>query len=561
MAHQLEPFPFDEFLSPHPPRLADLLIRAAAIYSMARHRAFYQAIAIRDEWIVAVSQDPHGLDGLIGAGTHVLDAPDLTILPAFEDTHNHLILTAQNMGLVPVDRAHTLAEFIDLIRQRAAQTPPGSWIQTSAAWHEVNLAEGRLPTAPELDEATQDHPVVVRRGGHVAIANSLALARAGITRETPDPQEGTIVRFPDGTPTGVLIEPPAYAPVVALMPAMTHEQMVEGLRQACREYNASGIGTVRDPWVAREQVPVYQALWERSELTVRSRLMLAPMAATLEERMAIIEGFGVRSGFGDDLLKLWGLKFGLDGGAEGGALDEPYVNNPGYRGHLLWNPDDLLTIITFAVRRGWKIGTHAIGDRAVRTLLDVYEQVIQENPGLKPGTLVLEHGFLADARQRARAIRLGIPVTVQHPLLYTLGSVLLDGWGEQRTREIMPVRAWLEEGASLSAGTDHPVSSFNPGLSLWGMVTRGTLKAGIQGPEYAIDQYTAVQLYTVAGAQLNGESHRRGTLEPRRLADLVAFRSNPITCPIDDLPSLRPVFTMVGGRAVYDPEFLIRMTG
>ncbi len=233
------------------------------------------------------------------------------------------------------------------------------------------------------------------------------------------------------------------------------------------------------------------------------------------------------------------------------------MNNPGYRGHLLWDPEELFTIINFAVRRGWKVGTHAIGDRAVRALLDVYEQVIQENPGLKPGTLVLEHGFLADARQRARAIRLGIPVTIQHPLLYTLGSVLLDGWGEQRTREIMPVRAWLEEGALLSAGTDHPVSSFNPLLALWGMVTRGTLKAGIQGPEYAIDQYTAVQLYTVAGAQLNGESNRRGALQPCRLADLVAFRSNPITCPIDDLPSLRPIFTMVGGRAVYDPEAML----
>src|SRR5438874_575500 len=103
----------------------------------------------------AVSQDPHDLDGLISADTRVLDAPDLTILPAFEDTHTHLMLAAQNMSLVPVDRAHTLAEFIDLIRQRAAQTPPGAWIQTSAAWHEVNLAEGRLPTAPELDEATR----------------------------------------------------------------------------------------------------------------------------------------------------------------------------------------------------------------------------------------------------------------------------------------------------------------------------------------------------------------------------------------------------------------------
>jgi len=540
--------------SPYTPRLADQLIRAGAMYSMAQHRVVYRAIAIRDEWIVAVSQDPHGLDGLISAGTQVLDAPDVTLLPAFEDTHNHLMFAAQNMGLVPVDRAHTLGEFIGLIRQRAAQTAAGTWIQTSAAWHEVNLAEGRLPTAPELDEATRDHPVLVRRGGHVVVANSRALALGGITRDTPDPQGGTIVRFPNGTSTGVLIEAPAYAPVIALVPPMTPKQLIEGLRLACRAYNASGIGTVRDPWVAREQIPVYQALWEQGELTVRSRIMLAPMAATLEKSMAIIEGLSFRSGFGDDLLKLWGLKFGLDGGAEGGALDEPYVNNPGYRGHLLWNPDDLFTLTNFAVRRGWKVGTHAIGDRAVRTLLDVYEQVIRENPGLRPGTLVLEHGFLADATQRARAIQLGISVTVQHPLLYTLGSVLLEGWGEQRTREIMPVRAWLDEGAALSAGTDYPVSPFNPGLSLWGMVTRGTLKVGIQGPEYAIDQYTAVQLYTVAGAQLNGESQRRGTLEPGKLADLVAFRSNPITCPIDDLPELSPVFTVVGGRAVYDPE-------
>src|SRR5437660_893046 len=250
--------------SDHPLRLADLLIRAAAIYSMAQDRAVYQAIAIRDEWIVAVSQDPHGLDGLIDADTRVLDAPDLTILPAFEDTHNHLMFAAQNMSLVPVDRAHTLAEFIDLVRQRAAQTLAGNWIQTSAAWHEVNLAEGRLPTAPELDEATRDHPVLVRRGGHVVVANSLALTLGGIMRETLDPPGGTIIRFPNGTPTGVLIEATAYAPVIALVPAMTPEQMVEGLRLACREYNASGIGTVRDPWVMREQVPVYRRCGNRA---------------------------------------------------------------------------------------------------------------------------------------------------------------------------------------------------------------------------------------------------------------------------------------------------------
>jgi predicted amidohydrolase YtcJ len=353
-----------------------------------------------------------------------------------------------------------------------------------------------------------------------------------------------------------LIEGAASEPVTKLVPPPTVAQMVEGLKQACQLYHAHGIGTVRDPLVMREQMPIYQTLWERGELTVRSRLLLAAAfgPATPAEVNAKIEGFAVRSGFGDDQLKIWGLKFGLDGGAEGAALDEPYSNNPTFRGHLLQSPEAFFEMANFAARRGWRIGTHVVGDRAVRTALDVYEQIIQENPGLPPGTLVLEHAFLANAEQRARAIRLGVWVTIQHPLLYTLGPILLQGWGEARTREVMPVRAWLDEGAVLSAGTDYPVSSYNPMLSIWGMVTRGTQHAGIQGPEYAIDQYTAVRLSTAAGAELDGESQRRGTLQTRKLADIVAYRTDPITCPLDDLPSLLPVLTMVGGRVVYDPE-------
>ena len=140
-------------------RLADSVIRAGAIYSMADDRKVYQAIAIRDEWVVAVSEDPHGLDGLISSGTTVVDEPELTILPAFDDTHNHFILGAQDISLVQADQAHSIAELIELIRQRAAQSPPGQWVRTSNAWNEANLAEGRLPTALELDQASSDHPI------------------------------------------------------------------------------------------------------------------------------------------------------------------------------------------------------------------------------------------------------------------------------------------------------------------------------------------------------------------------------------------------------------------
>ena len=303
---------------------------------------------------------------------------------------------------------------------------------------------------------------------------------------------------------------------------------------------------------------LYQAALERGRLLLRVRtLLLISPGASARDRIREIEGFALRSGFGNDWLGVWGLRFVLDGGPEGGALEAPYANDPGYSGHLNWEPEEMFAIMSAAVKMGWRIGTHAIGDRAVRTLIDVYERVIQAVPGLPPGTLVIEHAFLSDKAQRTRAIRLGVWVTVQHALLYGLGGSLVKLWGPDRARHVMPVKAWVDEGAELSGGTDYPISFYEPMQSVWGMVTRQTRDAGIQGPEYGIDVQTALSLCTTAGARLSGESDRLGTLEPGKLADIVAFRSDPTRCPIDELPSLKPVLTLVGGRATHDPEGLV----
>ena len=322
-------------------------------------------------------------------------------------------------------------------------------------------------------------------------------------------------------------------------------------------YNSLGIGAVRAPIVTRDELLAYQSLRERGELTVRCQVMFLMPRGPVDSIIEDIASLGARSGFGDDWLRIWGLKTHMDGGVEGAALYQPYSDAPNYNGNLYWNVDDLVKVVNYAVRRGWKIGAHTVGDSAVQTVLDAYERIIAANPDIKPGTLVIEHGMLAYAEQRARAIKLGIPITVQQSLLYALGAEFLTRWGEERLRQAVPIRAWLEEGAHISAGTDYPASSYDPMLNIWGMVTRGTKKAGIQEPEYAIDQYSAVQLYTAAGAHLTGESDRRGTLQAGRLADLATFRADPITCPVDELLSLRPTFTMVGGRAVYDPESII----
>jgi predicted amidohydrolase YtcJ len=210
------------------------------------------------------------------------------------------------------------------------------------------------------------------------------------------------------------------------------------------------------------------------------------------------------------------------------------------------------------VRRGWRIGTHASGDRAVRAVLDVYEAVVDQLGPLPPWTLVIEHALLSDTRQRERAVRCGVGITVQHALLWNInmGSEMLINWGAERTRQVNPLDEWLASGADLAAGTDI-VRPFNPMTNVWGMVTRGTKSAGIQGPEHAIDVASALRLYTIGTARLNHEQDRLGTITPGKLADLVAYPTDPLTAHPDDLARLIPTFTMVGGRVTHDPDGML----
>jgi predicted amidohydrolase YtcJ len=302
-----------------------------------------------------------------------------------------------------------------------------------------------------------------------------------------------------------------------------------------------------------DELLAYQDARDRDLLRVRVRTMLRiGNELTKDEAIALIDGIGARSGFGDDWLRIWGLKFVMDGGVEGAALEQPYANDPDNSGHLNWDPAVMTNVCAEAVRRGWRIGTHAVGDRAVRTLLDVYDAVTEEVGPLPPWTLVIEHGLLADREERARAVRGGFGVTVQHPILWNMGSEMLVTWGPERTRRVNPLDEWLAAGADLAAGTD-VVRPLNPMTNVWGMVTRGTKSAGIQGPEHAIGVSTALELYTIGTSRLNHEQDRLGSIAPGKLADIVAYPTDPLIADPDDLAELSPIFTIVGGQAVHDP--------
>ncbi|MET8629010.1 amidohydrolase [Kitasatospora sp. NPDC004669] len=534
----------------------DLLIRAAAVHTLDPGRAPdeppQRVVAVTGGRITALSPEPDGLDALIGPDTELVDAPDATVLPAFDDTHTHLILAGHSVHGVPVHRARNLAEFLGLIREHAARTPAGAWIRTTVNWQEVLLAEQRMPTTRELDAATADHPVLVRRGAYNMVLNSAALRLAGITEATEAPPGGVIERDEQGRLTGRLINR-AIELVERVLPRPDLTERIAGLRAASEDFAATGIGTVRDCLVPVEDLDVLDAARAEDALAVRVRVLVSGFAARTPEQVdALLDRMDEwqANGRDDDRLRLWGVKFGIDGGFEAGALEEPYQGQPCYHGRLLWEPEELVAAVDRVVERGRRVGVHAWGDRGLRVLLDVFEQVLKRRPGLPPGTLVVEHGGLARADQRARAIALGIPVTVQHPLLHDGALTQQRVWGEERTAALFPLREWLDEGAQLSAGSDFPVGPYGAMVSVWGMTTRDTT-AGVVGPEHAIERAEAVALHTVNAARLTGESSVRGSLRPGHLADLTLWLLDPLSCPVDALRELRPVRTVVGGRTVH----------
>jgi predicted amidohydrolase YtcJ len=536
---------------PAEPLRLDRLIRAGAIHSMAGET--YRSVGLRGAEIVAVSTEPDALDDLTGTGTIVTDAPDLTLLPAFSDSHEHLMEASRNTLLVPVDRARSIAEFLAMVRDAARAADPGAWVLTSNGWHESNLAENRLPTIAELDEASPDRPVFSRRAGHLAIANTAALRAAGVGPDTSNPRGGTIGRLPDGGLSGVLEGRSVYD-VAAFAPPPTRADLVEGLARSSAAYAALGVGTLREAMITQDELLAYQDAADAGRLSMRVRPLIRVGAElSADDAIALVRGLGARSGLGDDWLRLWGLKFVMDGGVEGAALEQPYANDPGNSGHVNWETGALTRVVVEAVRRGWRVATHAAGDRAVRLLLDAYEAVLAEVGAVPPWTLVIEHGLLSDAAQRARAVRAGVGVTVQHALLWNMGSEMLQTWGPERTSRVNPLDEWLAAGADLAAGTDI-VRPFNPMTNVWGMATRGTKAAGVQGPEHAIPVARAIELYTMGTARLNREADRLGSVAPGRLADLVAYPLDPLAADPDRLPELTPSFTVVGGRAVHDPE-------
>ena len=540
---------------------ADALLRHGNIVTMDRDFPAAESIAIAGDRILAIGSD-RDVENLAGPGTKMVELGGRTVVPGLHDSHIHTMGGATDELAVALGETRSIADVQAAFARRATATPPGEWLLGGSGWHESQLAEGRLPTRFELDAVAPRHPVFVRRGGHVAVANSLALSRAGIGKETPDPAGGVIVRDGGtGEPTGALIERPAFGLVAKLIPPPTRESLVAGLKLYTGKLNSRGVTATLEPGLNLEEIAAYMDLWRQGAMTTRARLLQRVTSLDDVEALSSI----LAPNFGDDWLRIGGFKFLADGGIEAAYLGTPYrlvegeQTDPAFVGKLLLPPggiDELRRMFTIAARRGWQVQVHAVGDAAIGRIVDLMEEVDRVH-ALRDLRWVIMHIFLPTRESLEKIRRIGLWTTVQdHPV--KLGHNMIRYWGEERAASAIPIRTIIAAGIPAGGGTDAPVVDWNPFESMWWMTTRHIFVQGrtdILGAGEAISRVEALRLYTVGSAGVAFAEDRLGALAPGKLADLAVLSDDFLTVPDERVRDIEAVLTMAGGKIVHRHDF------
>jgi predicted amidohydrolase YtcJ len=407
---------------------------------------------------------------------------------------------------------------------------------TGRNWHESQLREGRLPTRAELDALDLPGPVLLRRGSHLAVPDSQAAQLLG-TGTAPVESDDLIARALD----------------LAGRPSLADRR--RDLAMVMARFSARGITSIREAGVDGAELGLFQALRDRDELSLRSDLLWRiPEGSDLDSARQRIAQMPAGGSMDDPFLRLTGVKAFADGRISDAAID-------GARDALRVTPAELRAIVGESLRRSPGFGCHAVGDVAVRMVLDVYEWALSAGLARDPRQLVIEHALDCDPETIQRLAAAGVGVSAHPSIVYEFADDIRRHWGERRSSRAAPVRDLVLAGAQVAAGSDGDVPPFDPLRGVWFMVTRMARSGGPIGQGQALTRDVALDLYTRRGGVLLGVEARRGELRPGMDADLAVFSDDPLTCPVDELPEIDVLLTLLAGRAVHDPGRLTSAAG
>jgi predicted amidohydrolase YtcJ len=513
-----------------------------------------EAVAIRDGKLLAIG-DSTTIRSMSGSATRTIDLAGKTVVPGLIDTHAHFKAAGLADYVVNMSRAKTIAEALEAIKQFAARKQPGDWI-IGSAWHPPSqLAEKRYLTRQEIDGVAPNNPVYLRTVGHFSMANTLALAKAGVDKDTPNPGGGSFERDASGELTGVLVET-AIDQVEKAVPDWTAEDEFRQFKIAEGVLNSYGITSAVEGATPARDIATLQRLAMSGEATLRVGVMFRPEPPAENSAWeAIMRGNGASSGFGNDWLKLAGIKIFYDGGMtlRTALMRDAYPDSKDdYHGIAQQAPERLKELVSICNRNDWRVGVHVVGDRGIDQVLDAFEAADKEKP-IKDRRFILIHASLILPEQMDRAKRLGVRVDFQNIFMWDKAATVERFLGRAIADRAVPTKTLIEKLGidSLGAGTDFPVNPVNPFINMYIMVTRKDPGGHVYGANEAISREQALRLYTSAASHYMFEEGRKGSIEPGKLADLAVLSADPMTVPEDQIKDIKADLTVVGGKIVF----------
>jgi predicted amidohydrolase YtcJ len=545
-------------MSSRPLPYPDLILFNGKIRGLAANDPTCDALACTGGRIVATGKSDD-LRRLAGPDTQSIDLRGRTTIPGLTDTHVHLSEkgTAE-MELVDCrdfyTDVHSVADILERLAKRAAQTPKGSWIVAHGSpMQDFRLKEKRFPDRHDLDRAIPDHLVSISFGAHITIANSKALAAAKITRETPDPAGGAIHKDPQtGEPTGELHER-AQLILKKVAPEFNYLQLKDGIVFALNQCLERGVTTVHDIVRSGEPVRAYQEILREGRMHARVSILPRVIESNIGSR-SLIE-LGLTTGFGNEWLRVGGVKMSIDGGITGrnACFYDPYEDDEHNHGIIRIQQDELNDTVQKCHDAGLRCCVHAIGDRAFDMALDAYENAIQNSPR-KDHRHRIEHmgNWLSTAERMQRMVRSGIIAIPNIAIGYYVGDAILDCLGEKRLTKAFPFRTLLKNGVIIAGGSDSPgYWPVDPLRDIAACVSRKMRWGDVWVPEERISVAEAFAMHTTTAAYVGFEESYKGTLEVGKLADIAVLAEDPFEIDAEKIKDLKVEMTIVNGEIKY----------
>jgi predicted amidohydrolase YtcJ len=537
----------------------DLVVRNAAVVTVDDERPRAHTLAVHHGRVLAL--DPEGL-----RGRTEIDAQGAALVPGFGDAHNHMAWFGSSLDEVDLSGLTDLRALYDRVAERAATLGPDAFV-VGAGYDDT--AVGGHPHRRELDRAAGGRQVVLKhRSGHVTTVNSPVLERIGVLDGTAVvPEGGVVVRDDSGDPTGTLEEQAQNLASALLVPYAT-DDLARAIGNASAVYAAEGLTHVTEcgiggGWVGRSprELAAYQQARDTGALTVRVQLMpvadaLHPVAGHAADPEGIGLDLGIRTGFGDDRLRIGPMKIFTDGSlvARTAAMRDPFCDRHSH-GYLQEDPELLRSRILRAHATGWRIAAHAIGDRAIDLALDAFAdmQRAHPRPDARPR---IEHAAVTSPEQIARMAELGVTPVPQARFLYEIGDTMAAAVGPDRAPALYRHASFLRAGLRVPGSSDRPVAGGAPLLGMQSMVLRRSSTGAVIGPDERVDAATALRAYTLDAAWIAGEERDRGSLTPGKLADFVLLTDDVTAVEPDRIGDVGVVATFVGGHCVHGAEKL-----